>query len=447
MNLLKKRENVAFYDKWEQEPQETREKVIRSRLEDYIGLALSTAGSFYQPRIGKINFSDNQPLKNVPIMKSQDLRELLPPKNNILNGKRTTDFTVFQSGGTTGAPKTTLFSNEELDNLTLPNARGFFALGLTENDKVANLFAAGGLYMTFIHINRMLQEYGCMNFPFSNHTPADFVHAVARLFEINCFAGITSVVLDCLRKFPELGLDGIKIEKVFFGGEHIYEADREELQKKLGVKLIAAPGYGTVDTWYIGYQCLHCPPGVFHAHDDQTYIELIDEETGAACPPGKAGTMLATPFPRRITPVVRYLVGDRAQWLENKCQCGRTTPLFKLLGRGDDVLRIGFDSIDYNFIQDAALHINGLSGTIQMEKRRISGKDQFIIRVESEAHVDKHVALAKELSEKILSLRPSLKSFIEKGTVFPIEIEILPLAAIPRNSRTGKLTRVIDSIE
>ena len=51
--------------------------------------------------------------------------------------------------------------------------------------------------------------------------------------------------------------------------------------------------------------------------------------------------LYATALPRRLTPIVRYRVGDRARWLGCRCACGRTTPLFELLGRGDDILRIG----------------------------------------------------------------------------------------------------------
>ena len=49
-------------------------------------------------------------------------------------------------------------------------------------DRVVNQFAVGGLYMTFIHINRMLQQYGCQNFPFSNHADVGLVRTMVDLF-------------------------------------------------------------------------------------------------------------------------------------------------------------------------------------------------------------------------------------------------------------------------
>ncbi len=440
-SLYQNRTDKTFYDKWESLPEEKRHAEIRRRLFDYLSHALSVT-PFYKERLRTLSESHAFPLLNVPVLKSDDLREVLPPKSELLIQKPNSGYTVFQSGGTTGVPKTTLFSSEELDGLDLPNARGFFATGLTDQDKVANLWASGALYMTFVHMNRCLQQYGCTSFPFANHSPAEFVYQVSKAFGINCFTGVGSVMLNSLREMENLG--GIQIEKIYYGGEHYYETDKKELQEKFGTKIILAPGYGTVDTWYIGYQCLNTPTGVFHAHDDQCYIEIVNEETGKHVEKEEVGMLYATAFPRRLTPIVRYRVGDRAKWLKELCTCGRTTPLFKLLGRGDDVLRIGYDSIDYNAIQDCVLKVDGLLGSIQMEKQRELGKDRLVIRVESDLPVEKQIPAAKQLEEIFLSSRPSIKDIIATGRVWPVKIEVVAANSLKRNQRTGKLIRVID---
>ena len=443
--LLAQRTSARYYDHWEEASPDERRRVIAERLAEYVSFAQERV-PWYRDRLAQFDPQADHPLCRVPVMTSTELRERVPPAGDGLVVPTEQGVTVFQSGGTTGLPKTALFSQAELDGLDLPNARGFFALGLVPEDRVANLFAVGGLYMTFIHINRMLQQYGCRNFPFANHTPPEFVHTVARLFRVNCFTGITSVVLDCLRKMIPLGTEGLTIEKVYFGGEHIYEADRRELKEKLGVKQIAAPGYGTVDTWYLGYQCRECPPGVFHVHDDQAYLEIVDPENGEPSAPGATGMLYATPFPRRLTPVIRYQVGDRGLWLKDACACGRTTPLFSLLGRGDEVLRVGYDSVDYRFVQDEASGIPGLSGVIQMEKQRCEGRDRLVIRVETGVPEAERGALARRLETRILERRPSLREFVKKGTIWPLGIEVVAPGTLPRNPRTGKLIRVVDAL-
>lgn len=470
MNLLAQRTHPDFYDAWESVGGDERATRTRAHLNEFIIFCREHV-PYYRTRLEGFDAKATYPLANVPVMDSTDLRELVPPTSFALLSRDTRDFTVFQSGGTTGFPKSTLFSHAELELLNLGNARGFFAMGLDADDRVGNLFAVGGLYMTFIHINRMLQQYGCMNFPFSNHTAVDFIHTATKLYGINCFAGITSVVLNALRGFHQYGLDGISIKKVFYGGEHIYEADKNELREQFGVEFIGAPGYGTVDTWYIGYQCRFSPTGTFHAHDDQCYVEIVDEETGTHCTGQKdnqtSGMLYATPLVRRLTPIVRYRVGDRAHWLnEDACACGRRTPRFRLLGRGDDVLRIGYDSVDYNYVQATIAKFKELSGTVQMLKKRVDGKDQLCIRVEAstetsvEASTETNIeagsetkletrgeSLASRVAAELTEARPTLRDHVKKGTVLPVLVEILKPGSIERNQRTGKLIRIVDAIQ
>ncbi len=442
MNLLQQRQG-RFYDVWETVSPADRQREISRRLGEYLEYARRVP--FYRERLATARLDSDQPLREVPVLTSTDLRDIVPPVSEKLLAIAGGDYTVFQSGGTTGTPKTTLFSHSELEGLNLPNARGFWAVGLTEKDKVANLWAVGSLYMTFVHINRMLQQYGCTNFPFSNHTQMEFIHTVVTQFGVNCLSGIGSVVLNTIRGIHSLGIGDLKIDKIYYGGEHLYEADKQEIRQKVGAEIIKAPGYGTVDTWYLGYQCNLTDTGVFHAHDDQAFLEIVDEDTGEGCPPGKVGMLYATAFPRRVMPIVRYRVGDRAKWIGDACPCGRTTPLFRLLGRGDDVLRVGYDSVDYGAIQAIVAQIGGLTGSLQMHKSRADGRDLLVLRVECDLEGAERDAKAAELVREVMASRPSLNEFIKKGTVWPLKAELVKPGTLPRNSRTGKLIRVIDA--
>ena len=182
-------------------------------------------------------------------------------------------------------------------------------------------------------------------------------------------------------------------------------------------------------------------------HDDQVHLEIVDEATGKHCDSGEIGMLYATPYLRKVTPIIRYRVGDRARWIESACPCGRTTPTFKLLGRGDDVLRIGYDSVDYGAVQSVVTEVKGLSGSIQMEKIRDEGRDLLVVRVESDLTGEASKVASEELARLILDNRPSLREFIEKGTVWPLKVEVVAPGSLPRNSRTGKLRRVIDAIK
>ncbi len=446
MSLLEKRKGDFFHEceSWSEEQRQAHTSLA---LRSLVTLAKEKS-KYYQGTLSdyQIDFNAEYPLAKLPIITGADLRSLVPPVSRDILTSDTNHFNVFQSGGTTGVPKTSLFTHEEMELINECNARGFWGVGLNERDRVANLWAVGGLYMTFIHMHRVLSEYGCTSFPFSNATPVDFIHTVSKLFNINTFTGITSVVLNALREIYRKEPGCLKVEKIFFGGEHIYEADRKEMIDKYGVKMIAAPGYGTVDSWYLGYQCSKVPNGVFHAFDDMVYLEIVDEEKNQNCAKGEIGMLYASVFVRKLTPIIRFRVGDRARWKTEACVCGRTSPLFELLGRGDDVLRIGYDSIDYAAVQETALAVPGLSGRIQMEKKRIEGKDLLTIRIESGRPAEEFPALRAKFEEIFLGSRPSFREFVKKQTVLPLVTEILPEGKLPQNSRTGKLIRVIDAL-
>ncbi|MBI5240273.1 MAG: hypothetical protein HY926_07350 [Elusimicrobia bacterium] len=433
---------VPFYDAWESASERQRRRLIKERLSAYLRQARRLP--FYADRLARFRPGCEHPLAEVPVLTPDASRALLPPRSRRLLARGAAGWTVFQSGGTTGAPKTSLFSHEEMEALCLPNARGYHAVGLRRGDRVANLFAAGGLYMSFLHVHRALEAFGCVNFPFSNHAAPESVRNCARLFGINCLTGVASVALNCLREMEKLDLRGVRIEKFFYSAEHLYDADKTELRERFGVRRVATHGYGTVDTWYLGYQCAACPTGVFHAHDDQVFLEVWDEDGRRPCSPGQAGMLYATVWSRRLTPLVRYRVGDRARWLGARCSCGRTTPLFELLGRGDDVLRIGFDSIDYRYVQDCVGRVRGLLGSVQMQKERETGRDRLVVRAETRAPAPARRALAAALSRELLSRRPTLRDGVEQKAVWPVRVELLDQGGLPRNPRTGKLIRVKD---
>jgi phenylacetate-coenzyme A ligase PaaK-like adenylate-forming protein len=97
-------------------------------------------------------------------------------------------------------------------------------------------------------------------------------------------------------------------------------------------------------------------------------------------------------------------------------------------------------------VQDTVASIGGLTGSVQMEKQREGGRDRLVIRVETEAPADRLADLTRQFERAIVERRPSLRHFIEEGTVWPLKVELVRPGSLQRNARTGKLIRVIDAI-
>ena len=437
LSLYSLAENNTYFDSWESLSSAAKNEHIEKKIARIIALAMETP--FYQSRV-----SQNKPsLSDFPILLSNDLRENLPPINNNLLTKNTNAYNVFQSGGTTGKPKTSLFTHAELEKINYANARGFYAVGLKPADSAINLWAVGSLYMTFVHIHRMLQNYGCVSFPFSNNSPDHFVLSIARNFKANCITGVGSSIMGLLKSIPESERNNYHFNKFYYGGEHIYPADRQFLKNAFGIEQVFAPGYGTVDSWYLGYQCDQCPEAVLHSHDDQVFLEVLDPDTSKPVTKGEKGILHATVFDRELTPIIRYKVGDVVEELTDPCSCGRSTPLFKLYGRGDDKLRIGYEFIDYDLIQDIISKYKGLSGAIRIEKTRNS-QDQDLLTIKIEADNVDELQVADKIINHLIQLKPTLKKLINDKTAARPQVKLVKINGLPLNPKTGKLIRVVD---
>lgn len=89
-----------------------------------------------------------------------------------------------------------------------------------------------------------------------------------------------------------------------------------------------------------GYLALQCPQtDHYHVQSENVLLEIVDEE-GKACPPGKMGQVLITTLHNFATPLIRYEVGDMAEFGE-PCACGRGLPVIrKIHGRKRNRLQL-----------------------------------------------------------------------------------------------------------
>lgn len=82
-----------------------------------------------------------------------------------------------------------------------------------------------------------------------------------------------------------------------------------------------------------GYLAIQCPDsGDYHVQSENVFLEIVDDE-GNPCPSGVSGQVLITTLHNFVTPLIRYELGDIAEFGE-PCCCGRGLPVIrKILGR------------------------------------------------------------------------------------------------------------------
>lgn len=77
-----------------------------------------------------------------------------------------------------------------------------------------------------------------------------------------------------------------------------------------------------------GYLALQCPEhGNLHVQSECVLLEIVDA-AGAPCPPGKRGRVIVTSLANFATPLIRYELGDIAEF-GPPCPCGRGLPVLR----------------------------------------------------------------------------------------------------------------------
>jgi len=414
-----------------------------NRLQDLIRFAKNYS-QFYRLHLADImkieNYND---FKKVPFLTKSEIYKNTPPISNDMLTAELAKAYVFASGGSTGEPKFNYYSFRELDRISSILAEIYQIAGITRSDTVANLFMAGFLWTSFIVVNQALEKIGCVSLPIAGNADIDLILHYLKLFRPNAVVGLPSMIIKLAEEIARRGLN-ITIEKILYGGEHFSPEAIKYLKGTVGARFIRSAGYASVDGGPIGYQCPECKGGVHHLLYSYIFLETIDPKTDRTVDVGEVGEIVVTNFHRRLMPIIRYRTGDLGRVLPYSCACVHKTPLFELLGRSDDILRIGAMSIYPQKIGEALAKLPELSSIFQLEGSYEDVKEVLTVRVETLLDNVDFQGLAKIIRENLIKHDSELELVLREGWLKRLDVEILPPGGIKRNPRTGKIVRVID---
>jgi phenylacetate-CoA ligase len=116
-------------------------------------------------------------------------------------------------------------------------------------------------------------------------------------------------------------------------------------RRKLLEEIWQVPIFDFYGMTEIGTAVVDCEYGRPHALDDYFIIELLDEELKMEVKPGELGYLVVTALKKRATPMIRYLTGDRARYVDEKCACGKTRFL-EIHGRKEDTVSVNGRLLD-----------------------------------------------------------------------------------------------------
>ncbi len=397
--------------------------------------------AFYRELYGQL--PDDAALTDLPVLDPESFWSANSIEDNRLLTGPMTDGIVLKSGGTTGRPKFSVFTRDEWNGFTQAFARCLARNGVRDGDRVANVFYAGGLYGSFIFTHKVFEEcpVRCLQLPISGGIAVDDVVHLAEDYGATVLAGVPTTILGIVEAI-ERSRARPPIRLVLFAGEAMYPDQRAQVLRALPGAEIRSIGYASTDAGLLGYSDLSCAPGEFRCHDGAAIYEILDEESGAPITVvGRAGRAVVTELWRRLMPVIRYPVGDRAEWLEPP---GTRDRKFLLLGRSEESARVGPVTLYYDDVRAVLEGFAAELGTFRFQLVIVHRelKDGLVLRLAPA--LAPGAALAPRIVEALLAGRPMYRDCLSEGKIRPIEVEWCDGTGLEANPRTGKLKRILD---
>lgn len=365
-------------------------------------------------------------LASLPIVDQEKFWDANDWDHNQLLTAPMNDGVVFKSGGTTGRPKFSIYTKNEWEEFTKIFGEGMSSV-ISAGDRIGNLFYAGELYASFLFINKSLEHcpVGALTFPIAGGTELDECFKIIKSYKVNVLAGVPTTFLRLAQFLKEQKLV-LPLEKLLYGGETLFDDQKDLLMQAFDCPQIHSIGYASVDAGHLGASAPELGARI-HRVLPKTIMQIVDDEGNLIETPNVSGRLLMTNLSRTLMPIVRYPVGDLACWHE----VGEN---FEILGRADEGARIGPVTVNRD---DIAAIFSELSASVnfQLIIKRHEGKDQLVVQVDGKLDCDK----AEDL---LLKRRKMLHdALLQELVARPLFIQVKELE---RNKRTGKLKLVID---
>lgn len=119
------------------------------------------------------------------------------------------------------------------------------------------------------------------------------------------------------------GIEGVHIEQLITLGDRIDDAFRALIRRAFGAEV--KDRYSCEE---VGYIALQCPEhDWYHVVEPAVIVEIVND-AGEPCEIGEPGRVLVTSLINPAMPMIRYELGDVAEWGE-PCDCGITWPVIR----------------------------------------------------------------------------------------------------------------------
>ncbi|GHU38735.1 phenylacetate-coenzyme A ligase [Spirochaetia bacterium] len=418
--------------------------MIKLYSEEYIVRYARQHSPFYRALYKDVQ-SDRPVVQDVPLINQSDFwaANTNGSNNTVLTGA-IENGVVFKSGGSTSAPKFSVFAHDEYETFCHVSGLAFMYNGAQSGDRIANLFYGGLLYTSFLYVHDFVRycPMQLIEYPIMGSTPIPEMLYLIEQHKCNVINGVPTTIISLFEHAKKTGADISFVNKIYFGGETFFQDQRDFIHSVNSKVEIRSASYSLVDGGLVGFGDSSCGFNEHRAFDYVCRLEIVDSDTGEVInETNKTGNLVVTSLYRLLQPMIRYPLGDRGMWLEPQNVRDRK---FLLQGRSEEGARVGVVSFYYDDLHAVLQSVSGVHIlNYQLIITHFDGKDALTVRVATN-----ETALANNhKKEFLLSLykeRVFFKEEYEKGHIHEPVFEFIPPDKLEYNPRTGKIKRIID---
>ena len=372
-------------------------------------------------------------ISKLPFMNKDDLRVNYPTKMFTAPKKDLVRYHV--SSGTTGKPTLVGYTRNDIEFWTESLARALTSIGIGDGD-VMQVSYGYGLFTGGLGLHYGAEKVGATVLPTGIGSTERQLELMIDL-DVTAIACTPSYLVHIGDTAKKMGIDlqkDTKLRKAVLGAEPWSDNMRNHIENELGVQ--AFDIYGTSEI--SGPMFTECTEkNGLHVWGDMMIMEIIDPDTCETLGPGEEGELVMTVLKKEAMPMIRYRIKDLTSIMDEKCECGRTSPRIKrITGRSDDMLIIRGINVFPSQVEHTLMQIPQLCGQYMITVDRIGALDYMTVQVEMKAE-----AFSDKVDD-MLKLKKHISSELKKYLNISVEVELAAPGSLPRFE--GKAKRVKD---
>lgn len=338
-----------------------------------------------------------------------------------------TGWQLFQTSGTTAAPRAFRYTQRDRELWAWANARAVYAMGIRSGRDVGMMLFGYGPHVAMWGLHHALLLMGVPQLPVGGMDTRARAAMIDRL-EPTVLGCTPSYALHLGAVMTDMAIDPARtaVRILIVMGEPTPPSTRRRIEELWGAEVHQFYGCTEVAPSCGGYTC---EAGSLHFLEDTHVVETLDPDTWKPVLEGQPGVSVVTNLMSEASPQIRFVIGDYTTLSYAGCECGRTHVVCDggFSGRADDMLNIRGVTLFPSAVEDVIRSVPELGEEFKIVVSSTGTLDEITLVVE---HRD------TDVHESTLAIR--LETTFRAQLELRPTIQVLPYGTLPKTEFKAK---------